>query len=70
MDEFAKSKYGSRKYHLALLVLLIMFALALADKLTATAATGLIAAAGIYCHYNTKQKREQLAESVVSVLTP
>jgi hypothetical protein len=55
----SNSKYGSRKYHLALLALAVIFALAWNGMLDTVAATAIIAAAGIYGHLNLKQKREE-----------
>lgn len=52
-------KYGSRKFHLALLSLAAVFALAWVDKLDTVAAGALIAAAGVYGHFNLKQKRDE-----------
>lgn len=53
------AKFGSRKFHLALLALLGIFALAWEGKLDATASAAMLGAAGIYCNYNLKQKREE-----------
>ena len=53
------AKYGSRKFHLALLSLAAVFALAWVDKLDTVAAGALIAAAGVYNYTNLKQKREE-----------
>jgi hypothetical protein len=58
------SKYGSRKYHLALLALAAMFVLALAGKLDFVASAGIIAAAGVYGHFNLKQRREDAQAKV------
>lgn len=52
------AKYGSRKYHLAILTMLMLFALAWNGKLTSIAAAAILGGAGIYTHYNLKQKRE------------
>jgi hypothetical protein len=68
-DQFP-SKFTSRKYHLAVAALLMMFVLAMNDKLTAVAAGGLIAAAGIYSHYNLKQKRDALEAKLETELSP
>lgn len=52
------SKYGSRKFILALLALAAMFVLAWVGMLDFTASAGIISAAGIYNYANLKQRRE------------
>jgi hypothetical protein len=53
------SRYGSRKYHLAILAMLGVFVLAWNGMLDTVAASAMLGAAGIYGHYNLKQKREE-----------
>ena len=50
--------------------MMMMFALAMADKLTAVAAGAIVSGAGIYAHFNLKQKREAAAAVVVTELAP
>ena len=70
MTDTLRAKLSSRKYHLALLAMVMMFVLACFDKLTPTAAAAIVAAAGIYSHFNLKQKREAAAAVVVTELAP
>lgn len=64
------SKYGSRKFIVVLLALLVIFVLALLGKLDVIAGAAIAGAISLYNRANLQQRREQLSGTTAPEAAP